>query len=163
RLPRGSVVRVVAHYDNSPHARNPHRPPKLVKWGPEVTDEMCVGYIAAVKAGQDLTRPGEKDDLCEILVKQDHKHRPRAQVAGRAGREGGGPGPGGGEESCKPGPGRRPRGGSWRRSTQPGKRRRVRPPRSRGSRYREWPWPRPAMTGCRAATGSSSARRTRGG
>jgi hypothetical protein len=80
RLPRGSVVKLVAHYDNSPHARNPHSPPKLVKWGHEVTDEMCVCYIGVVKAGQDLTRPGEQDDLFEILGKQHQKNTLRDQA-----------------------------------------------------------------------------------
>ncbi|MGO9466438.1 MAG: hypothetical protein ACLQIB_06675 [Isosphaeraceae bacterium] len=83
RLPKGSVVSVVAHYDNSAHSRNPHRPPTLVKWGPEVTDEMCVGYIGVVKAGQDLTRPGEKDDLFDILLKQYNKKRLRDQSNAR--------------------------------------------------------------------------------
>jgi hypothetical protein len=69
-LPRGSTVKIVARYDNSAHPRNPHKPPKLVMWGPEVTDEMCVGYIGVVKKGQDLTRQGEKDDLFDILAKQ---------------------------------------------------------------------------------------------
>ena len=69
-LPRGTVVKVVAHYDNSAHERNPHQPPRLVKWGQGSTDEMCVGYIAVVKARQDLTRPGEKDDLFPILLDQ---------------------------------------------------------------------------------------------
>ena len=53
RLSRSSRI-----LSNSPHPRNPHRPPQLVRWGPEATDEMCVGYIGVVKAGQDLTRPG---------------------------------------------------------------------------------------------------------
>jgi Copper type II ascorbate-dependent monooxygenase, C-terminal domain len=69
-LPKGTIVKVVAHYDNSPHPRNPSRPPRLVKWGQGSTDEMCVGYIAVVKARQDLTRPGEKDDLFPILLDQ---------------------------------------------------------------------------------------------
>ena len=69
-LPRGSTVHVVAHYDNSSHPRNPHRPPQLVGWGPEASDEMCVGYIGVVKKGQDLTRPGERDDLYQILAQQ---------------------------------------------------------------------------------------------
>ena len=55
---RRSVVKVVAHFDNSAHPRNPNRPPKLVKVGPNFDDEMCVGYIAVVKKGQDLTVPG---------------------------------------------------------------------------------------------------------
>jgi Copper type II ascorbate-dependent monooxygenase, C-terminal domain len=67
-LPKGSVLKVVAHYDNSssnPH--NPNKPPKLVMWGPATTDEMCIGFITVIKKGQDLTRPGEKDDLLEII------------------------------------------------------------------------------------------------
>ena len=63
-LPKGSVVKVVAHFDNSAdNPRNPNKPPKDVKWGEATTDEMCIGFIAVTKKGQDLTRPGEKDDL----------------------------------------------------------------------------------------------------
>ncbi|MBS0207973.1 MAG: ascorbate-dependent monooxygenase [Planctomycetes bacterium] len=43
RLPKGSVIHVEAEYDNSesnPH--NPNSPPKLVTWGEETTDEMCL-------------------------------------------------------------------------------------------------------------------------
>jgi peroxiredoxin len=70
-LPKGAVVKVVAHYDNSEaNPRNPNHPPKTVKWGEATTDEMCIGFIAVTKKGQDLTRPGEKDDLHEIFVKQ---------------------------------------------------------------------------------------------
>jgi hypothetical protein len=82
-LTKGSTVKVVARYDNSSHPRNPHRPPKLVKWGPESTDEMCVGYIGVVKKGQDLTRPGEKDDLFEILARQVQKNLIRDEMARR--------------------------------------------------------------------------------
>ena len=46
------------------------QPPKLVKFGPNADDEMCVGYIAVVKKGQDLTAPGTRDDLFEIFMKQ---------------------------------------------------------------------------------------------
>jgi hypothetical protein len=67
-LPRGSIVNVVAHYDNSAaNPNNPNKPPRLVKWSPATTDEMCVGFITVVKTHQDLTVPGEKDDLEEIL------------------------------------------------------------------------------------------------
>ncbi len=69
-LPTGSVVNVVAHFDNSAHARNPNRPPKMVKYGPNFDDEMCVGYVAVVKKGQDLTVPGSRDDLYEIFLRQ---------------------------------------------------------------------------------------------
>jgi len=69
-LVAGSVVNVVAHFDNSAHSRNPNRPPKMVKFGPNFDDEMCVGYIAVVKKGQDLTAPGARDDLHEIFIRQ---------------------------------------------------------------------------------------------
>jgi len=71
-LPRGTRVKVEAHFDNSAHPRNPSSPPKPVKWGHGVFDEMCVGYIAVVKKGQDLTRPGEIDDLFSTFQKQRH-------------------------------------------------------------------------------------------
>ena len=73
RLVRGSIVEVVAHYDNTAHARNPNHPPKLVEYGQESYDEMCTAYLGVVKVGQDLTLPGQKDDLFAILV--DHARR----------------------------------------------------------------------------------------
>ena len=76
-LPKGSIVKVVAHYDNSDHPRNPHRPPRSVGWGPEVTDEMCVGYIGIVRSGQDLTRPGARDDLFDLLADQYRRNQAR--------------------------------------------------------------------------------------
>ena len=73
-LRQGSVVKVVAHFDNSEHARNPDRPPKRVVRGFTVTDEMCEGFLAVVKKGQDLTKPGSSDDLAEIFAKQRIKN-----------------------------------------------------------------------------------------
>jgi len=46
RLPKGSVIRVEAVYDNTadnPH--NPNSPPKDVRWGEQTTDEMCLVSI----------------------------------------------------------------------------------------------------------------------
>jgi len=90
-LPKGSVVKVVAHYDNS--AGNPRRPkemkPEEVRWGEATTDEMCIGFIGVTKKGQDLTRAGEKDDLMDIfkaqiddyLNKRDEAIKKRAKSA----------------------------------------------------------------------------------
>ncbi len=77
-LPAGSVVNVVAHFDNSAHARNPNSPPKLIRFGPNSDDEMCVGYIAVVKKGQDLTMPGSRDDLFNIFFNQRLRQLRRA-------------------------------------------------------------------------------------
>jgi hypothetical protein len=88
-VPKGSVLHVVAHDDNTAgNPRNPNRPPKLVKWGETTTDEMCVGFLAVTKKGQDLTRPGEKDDLGDILAAQrkDEVERYRPDAKKRASR-----------------------------------------------------------------------------
>jgi hypothetical protein len=75
-LPKGSVVKIVAHYDNTAaNPRNPNSPPKTVQWGEATTDEMCLGILSLTKKGQDLTRPGEKDDLPEFLNKKREADR----------------------------------------------------------------------------------------
>lgn len=79
-LPAGSTVRVLAHFDNSDHPRNPNHPPKLVKQGSNSDDEMCVGYIAVVKKGQDLTVPGATDDLFETFLRQRQRQLQKMPV-----------------------------------------------------------------------------------
>ena len=79
-LVRGSIVEVTAHFDNSAHPRNPNSPPRLVKYGHEVQDEMCVAYLGVIKTGQDLTLPGQKDDLFAILVDQARRNQAREQL-----------------------------------------------------------------------------------
>ena len=74
-LPARSVINLVAHFDNSAHARNSHQPPRLVKWGHNVDDEMCDGFIAVVKTGQDLTISRAVDDLPWIFAKQRHRNQ----------------------------------------------------------------------------------------
>ncbi|WP_250847101.1 redoxin domain-containing protein [Aquisphaera insulae] len=75
-LPKGSVVKVVAHYDNSgANPSNPNKVPREVTWGEATTDEMCIGFIAVTKKGQDLTRPGEKDDLNDVFRSQVEDYR----------------------------------------------------------------------------------------
>jgi hypothetical protein len=80
-LPAGSVVNVVAHFDNSPHARNPNVPPRPVAFGPNADDEMCIGYIAVVKKNQDLTLPGARDDLFPIFWRQRERQLRRQQTS----------------------------------------------------------------------------------
>jgi peroxiredoxin len=58
RLPAGTTVRCIAHYDNS--AANPANPDPgaTVRTGKQNTDEMFNGYFDIALADQDLTRPG---------------------------------------------------------------------------------------------------------
>ena len=97
-LPKGSTLRVVAHFDNSANnPRNPKSPPVEVKWGEGTTDEMCIGFLAMTKKGQDLTQPGQKDDLQQIFEKQsqerikayEERRRKEAQGNRSAGKTGG--------------------------------------------------------------------------
>jgi hypothetical protein len=68
----------VAHFDNSAgNPRNPNKPPKPVSWGEATTDEMCIGFIAVTKKGQDLTRAGETDDLQQIFGRQHEEEGKR--------------------------------------------------------------------------------------
>ena len=79
-LPKGTILKVKAHYDNSAaNPRNPKSPPQAVGWGEATTDEMCIGFLAVVKKGQDLTQPGEKDDLGEIFRQQYEERRKKGE------------------------------------------------------------------------------------
>ncbi|HMB03972.1 MAG TPA: peroxiredoxin, partial [Isosphaeraceae bacterium] len=89
-LPKGTVLKVVSHFDNSEdNPRNPNHPPKHVTFGEATTDEMCIGFIALTKKDQDLTRPGEVDDLRTILHQQ--RDELRKELEKKKARERGSP------------------------------------------------------------------------
>ncbi len=59
RLPKGTVICVQAIYDNSENnPQNPNHPPKEVRWGEQVDDEMC---LCGVQIFTD-----EREDLAAI-------------------------------------------------------------------------------------------------
>jgi hypothetical protein len=71
KLPRGSRVTLEARYDNSAdNPRNPNSPPKLVRWGEQTTDEMCLAYLNLTVDRESLTQgkraPGISDFLGEL-------------------------------------------------------------------------------------------------
>jgi hypothetical protein len=52
-LPRGTVVQVEAFYDNSAdNPKNPNNPPKMVKYGNNLTDEMVSCHLEVVVSSQ---------------------------------------------------------------------------------------------------------------
>lgn len=58
KMPRGTRIRLEAHYDNSANnPNNPSNPPRAVRWGEQTTDEMCVAFVAFTIDKQDLTKP----------------------------------------------------------------------------------------------------------
>jgi peroxiredoxin len=86
-LPKGTVLKLQAHFDNSAdNPRNPNKIPREVTWGEGTHDEMCIGFIALTKKGQDLTQPGAKDDLQQILAKQREEFRRGRKEASKQGR-----------------------------------------------------------------------------
>jgi N-acetyl-anhydromuramyl-L-alanine amidase AmpD len=50
RLPKGTKVEVVAHYDNSPGNKHNPDPTKDVKWGDQTWEEMMIGFWGSVAA-----------------------------------------------------------------------------------------------------------------
>ena len=53
RLPRGAWLEMEAHFDNTAeNPANPHSPPKVVSWGDQTTDEMCIGIFEFVAADE---------------------------------------------------------------------------------------------------------------
>jgi hypothetical protein len=55
RVPKGSKLRCVAHFDNSENNLNNPDPTKEVRYGPQTWEEMCYGWFEIVLADQDLT------------------------------------------------------------------------------------------------------------
>jgi len=56
-LPKGTRLHLAADYDNSPdNPRNPNNPPKLVTWGEQTTDEMCIAFLFYTVDDEHLTQ-----------------------------------------------------------------------------------------------------------
>ena len=54
RLPKGAWLELAAHFDNSAdNPQNPSKPPKLVTWGDQSQDEMCLGIFEFVNVEDD--------------------------------------------------------------------------------------------------------------
>lgn len=61
-LPRGSIVRMEAFFDNSAdNPKNPNRPPKRVRWGTQIKDEMCLVQLQVIT--DSLTGLGQIEEM----------------------------------------------------------------------------------------------------
>lgn len=57
KLPKGTKLQLTATYDNtSANPRNPNSPPKLVTWGEQTTDEMCLAFLGFTVDSEHLTK-----------------------------------------------------------------------------------------------------------
>ena len=73
-LPKGTVVSMRWHYDNSAaNPRNPHRPPQRVVGGDQSTDEMAHLWLQVLPRG-----PGDRRrELQEAVMRHDVEKNPR--------------------------------------------------------------------------------------
>jgi mono/diheme cytochrome c family protein len=65
-LPKGTKIDLEAYYDNSTdNPANPNNPPKLVKWGEQTTDEMCLCFFQVTTA-----KDSDADTLRRAIIQQ---------------------------------------------------------------------------------------------
>ena len=78
RLPKGAWLEMEAHFDNSAeNPANPNSPPKVVSWGDQTTDEMCIGIFEFVVADEGDPRPGPgKEGAPPARVAKEEEARP---------------------------------------------------------------------------------------
>ena len=70
KIPKGSKVSLVAHYNNSAsNPKNPNSPPKPVGWGEQTTDEMCIGFVSYTIDDEHITKGEPKEDYIEKMLK----------------------------------------------------------------------------------------------
>ena len=52
-MPRGAVIKMSAEFDNSKdNPNNPNDPPKLMTWGEQTTNEMCIAFLGYTTDGE---------------------------------------------------------------------------------------------------------------
>lgn len=74
RLPKGTKLDLVAHFDNSAsNPANPNHPPKDVHWGENTVDEMCIAFlelvpVAEAASAKDLKAPTPAELLREAVM-----------------------------------------------------------------------------------------------
>jgi len=60
RLPKGTEIEVIAHYDNSANNKFNPDPTKAVKWGDQTFEEMMIGFFGTVQDPPAATGAGQK-------------------------------------------------------------------------------------------------------
>jgi mono/diheme cytochrome c family protein len=84
RLPKGTVIRVEAFYDNSAdNPKNPNSPPKLVRYGNNLTDEMVSCHLEVVAGSRADLGALQKGRGARFGPDQDMKAPPAGDRPGR--------------------------------------------------------------------------------
>jgi hypothetical protein len=84
-VPQGTKVRLSATYDNSSrNPRNPSSPPKLVTWGEETTDEMCIAFVGYTVDAEHLTQGVKAEGFMDFGNRGGRRLRNRAGLLQRS-------------------------------------------------------------------------------
>ncbi len=77
-IPAGTKVELLAHFDNSAaNPTNPNKPPKVVKWGEQTTDEMCIGFLHFTRDDEHLhNQPPPPAAWIEMMEKRAARPQP---------------------------------------------------------------------------------------
>ena len=73
RFPKGTVIRSEVKFDNSSaNPKNPNEPPKLVRWGTNITDEMmvCIVEVVAQNAEELRAIEGMRNNTFDLKKNQ---------------------------------------------------------------------------------------------
>ncbi len=81
-LPKGTVLAMVAHFDNSAeNPYNPSQPPIDVRWGEQTTDEMCIGFLQLTRDDEHL----DNQAPARLAVPANAEGRPGGATGARLG------------------------------------------------------------------------------
>lgn len=69
-LPAGTIVKLVATFDNSAdNPNNPNSPPQEIGWGEKTTDEMCIAFLGLVRQSEyDPKLRGRRAEVNDALA-----------------------------------------------------------------------------------------------
>lgn len=76
RMPAGTKLQCVAHFDNSEENLANPDPTKDVTWGDQTWEEMMIGYFDLMLADQDLTQQAAKKPRVEVFLEAARSGKP---------------------------------------------------------------------------------------
>jgi len=84
KLPKGTSVTMTASYDNSKeNPRNPNNPPRMVTWGEQTTNEMCIAFLGFTVDSEHLTKGEVATGIPSIGSRRGRGERLRQLLTGQ--------------------------------------------------------------------------------
>ncbi|MBI3838520.1 MAG: redoxin domain-containing protein [Planctomycetia bacterium] len=79
-LPKGTKMRCIAHYDNSPENIGNPNPNALVHWGEQTWDEMLMGFLDMTVPDEAANEPPKKPAAEAVSSNQDRSSKPDGKL-----------------------------------------------------------------------------------